>query len=340
MATDGDAADQASTSESPPRQATRRARGWYQGDCHVHTRRSTGGELTPGQLATAAREAGLDFIAVTEHNTADTHGAWGPPAGAGLLVIPGQEVVTSTGHWLAIGIGAGQVIDWRYGIRDDLVDRAVDEVHQAGGLCVAAHPHAPYPSGVFMYPFRRFDAVEVWNGLWRSDLPWNADNEAALAEWGRGLAADIHHGRWRPAVGNSDVHLEGQIGTPRTVVLADELSTDALLAGIRAGHCWIAESAEVRLSFTVRAGERIAGIGERLRAGDAPSVVRVAVEGVPAGVVGFHTERGRAHHEVLPGEGTGTVEWRTSGEESAFVRIEVRHPTGHMAALTNPIILT
>jgi len=36
----------------------------------------------------------------------------------------------------------------------------------------------------------------------------------------------------------------------------------------------------------------------------------------------------------------GTVEWRTSRDESEFVRIEVRHPAGHMAALTNPIILT
>jgi hypothetical protein len=311
------------------------ARGWYRGDCHVHTRRSHGGELT--QVATAAREAGLDFIAVTEHNTADTHGAWGSLAGEDLLVILGQEVVTSTGHWLAIGIDPGQVVDWRYGVRDDLIDRALDEVHQTGGLCVAAHPHAPYPSGAFTYSFARFDAVEVWNGRWRSDLPWNADNEAALADWGRGLAEQIHHGPWRPAIGGSDVHLAGQLGTPQSVVLADRLGADALLAGIRAGHSWIAESAEVRLSFTVSAGDRSAGIGDRLPTGGEPATTQVTVEGVLAGIVSFHTDRGRVHRESLPS--TGTVEWRTSGEESAFVRVEVRHPSGQMAALTNPIIL-
>ncbi len=58
-----------------------------------------------------------------------------------------------------------------------------------------------------MYPFQGFDVVEVWNGLWTLDRPWNADNEAAVAEWGRSLAADIHSGRWRPAIGNSDAHL-------------------------------------------------------------------------------------------------------------------------------------
>ncbi|HEX5995021.1 MAG TPA: CehA/McbA family metallohydrolase, partial [Jiangellales bacterium] len=128
--------------------------------------------------------ARLDFIATTEHNTSDAHRAWGSLAD-GLLVILGQEVTTRTGHWLALGIDPGEAVDWRYGLRDDVVDRHLNQVSRAGGLCVAAHPHAPYPSGVFMYPYQKFDVVEVWNGLWTSDLPWNADNEAALAEWGR-----------------------------------------------------------------------------------------------------------------------------------------------------------
>ncbi|MEU6714173.1 CehA/McbA family metallohydrolase [Nonomuraea sp. NPDC046802] len=312
---------------------------WYRGDCHVHSASSKGGELTPEQLAAAARALGLDFVAVTEHNTAETHGVWSSLAGDDLLVILGQEVVTHTGHWLALGIQPGQVVESRYRVRDGVIDRRIDQVHEAGGLCVAAHPHAPYPSGDLMYPFQLFDAVEVWNGLWASDLPWNADNEAALAEWGRGLAGDIHSGRWRPAMGNSDTHLEGQIGIPHTVVLAEELSVDAVLAGIRAGRSWIAESAAVELSFEVFAGERTAGIGERLMAGDEPIVVRADVRGVPSGIVSFHTDRGKVYRASLPGDGSGVVEWRTDAEESAFVRIEVRHPGGDMAALTNPVIL-
>jgi PHP-associated len=328
-----------SQSRFPPTRVAGRGRGWYRGDCHVHSVHSTGGALTPEQLAAGAREAGLDFIATTEHNTSDAHGVWGPQAGDDLLVILGQEATTQTGHWLALGLHPGQVVDWRYRVRDDVIDRHLDQVHHAGGLCVAAHPHAPYPSGVFMYPYRGFDVVEVWNGLWTSDRPWNADNEAALAEWGRGLAADVHGGRWRPAMGNSDTHLQGQIGRPHTVVLAGELSTDAVLAGIRAGRSWIAESATVWLSVNVSAGDRSAGIGERLKTCDEPAVVWVEVRGVPSGTVGFHTDRGKVHRESLPSDGSGAVEWGTSAEESAFVRIEVRHPEGHMAALSNPIIL-
>ncbi|MGH3170978.1 MAG: CehA/McbA family metallohydrolase [Trebonia sp.] len=145
-----------------------RGRGWYRGDCHVHSVYSDG-ELTPEQLAAAARAAGLDFIATTEHNTAEAHGAWRAHAGDDLLVILGEEVTTRTGHWLALGLRPGQLIDWRYRAADQRVGRQVDHVHQAGGLCVAAHPHAPYPSGVFMYRYDEFDAVEVWNGLWTGD---------------------------------------------------------------------------------------------------------------------------------------------------------------------------
>jgi hypothetical protein len=313
---------------------------WYRGDCHVHSHVSQGGELTPEELASAAREAGLDFVVVTEHNTAQTHAVWQRLASADLLVVPGQEVVTETGHWLAVGLEPGQVVDWRYGVRHDRIGAAMAEVHRVGGLCVAAHPHAPYPSGTFAYRFAGFDAVEVWNGRWSSDLPWNADNEAALAEWGRGLAADIHSGRWRPAIGNSDVHLRGQIGTPQTVVRAPELGREAILSGIRAGNCWIAGSAAVRLRVTARSGDRVAGVGDRLTTDGGAASVRVEVGGVPSGVVSLHTERGRAHHAVLPGAGAGSPAWSVHARESAFVRVEVRDADGHLAALTNPILLT
>jgi hypothetical protein len=191
-----------------------------------------------------------------------------------------------------------------------------------------------------MYPFDGFDAVEVWNGLWSSDRPWNADNDAAVAEWGRALAAGIHGGRWLPAIGSSDTHLDGQIAIPHTVVLADELSTSAILAGIRAGNSWVAGSAAVSLALEVRAGDRIAGIGEQMETRGEPAVVRAVVGGVPSGTVSFHTDRGTVHREPLPASGPGTIEWRTSAEESAFVRVEVRHPGRQMAALTNPVILS
>ncbi|MFD8479396.1 CehA/McbA family metallohydrolase [Kitasatospora sp. NPDC059673] len=307
-----------------------RGPGWYRGDCHVHSVHSDG-ELTPAELAAAARAAGLDFLAVTEHNCAAQPGAWDGIGGDDLLILPGQEVTTRTGHWLALGLRPGQLVDWQHRVGEEAFRRALREVRAAGGLCVAAHPHAPYPGGDLMFPLESFDTVEVWNGEWTSDRPWNADNEAAHAEWGRRLAAGVHAGHWQPALGNSDTHLAGQLGTPQTVVYAEELSTPAILAALRAGRSWIAESAAVELEFTAEADGRRAGVGERLATGGRPVELRLRLAGVPDPRVRVHTERGKADWE------TGRV---VGAAGTSFVRVEVRHPDGRMAALTNPILLS
>ncbi|WP_214405489.1 CehA/McbA family metallohydrolase [Pseudonocardia lacus] len=310
---------------------------WFRGDCHVHTARSNSATLTVEEVVHAARQSGLDFIATTEHNTVDGHADWAPYTSE-LVVILGQEVTTRTGHWLALGLELGRPIDWRYGVPDGRLEAEVDQVRAAAGLCVAAHPHAPYACGQLGYPFELFDAVEVWNGRWTSDLPWQADNETALAERGRGLAAGVAAGRWLPAVGNSDAHLPGQLGAPQTVVLADELTPTAVLAGLRAGRSWIAASRDVELTLTVSADARVASIGDVLLAEDV--VVEASVRGVASGRVSFHTERGRTHAATLPPSGTGEVIWEARASDAGFVRVEVRDRDGAMAALTNPVQLT
>lgn len=301
---------------------------WYRGDLHVHTARSRSADLTPAQVVHEARAAQLDFIATTEHDTVDGHADWAPYADR-LLVIPGQEVVTRTGHWLAIG--SGRHVASQYGIRDGAVDRELARVRDDGGICVAAHPHAPYPSGQLAYPLELFDAVEVWNGRWTSDVPWQADNHAALAEWSRVLAAGVAAGQWRPAVGNSDAHLTGQLGTPQTVVRAATCTAADLVAGIRRGHCWIAASAEVSLQFTVSAGRTVAEPGDVLVTGGEAVALSVAVRGVPAGVIRVHTERGVVA-ERMADELTATV------SDTGFVWVSVR-TAEMMAAVANPVVL-
>jgi hypothetical protein len=101
----------------------------------------------------------------------------------------------------------------------------------------------------------------------------------------------------------------------------------------------VAESAAVQLAFDLVAGGRRAGIGEELNTDGASVVARMRVDGVPAGTVTFHTEKGVTHRADLLATGAEDVEWRTSAAEAGFVRIEVRHPDGRMAALSNPITL-
>lgn len=309
-----------------------RARAWYRGDCHVHSALSSGAALTLQQLSAEARLAGLDFVALTEHDSADTHAAWAGLGDDELLTICGQEVTTPTGHWLALGPSIGQVVHGR-------PQPGLTQVHEAGGLCVVAHPRAPYASGTFTLPLAGFDLVEVWNGPWTSDLLWQADNEAALADWAGNLPDAVRGARWCPAIGSSDAHLAGQMGVPHTVVRAEERTQQAVLDGLRAGRSWIAESPAVDLAFLAVAGDRRAGIGERMEARDDRVVCRAEVGGVPSGRIDVHTDTGRVHRVSLPTEGAGTLEWWMGPREAAFVRLEVRHADGRMAALTNPILL-
>ena len=86
----------------PPERARGRGRAWYRGDCHLHTVHSDG-KRTPAETAAAAREAGLDFLTTTEHNTTTGHGAWEGLWGDDLLILCGEEITTRNGHVLALG---------------------------------------------------------------------------------------------------------------------------------------------------------------------------------------------------------------------------------------------
>jgi hypothetical protein len=327
----------------PPERARGRGRAWYRGDCHLHTVYSDGAR-TPAEVAAAARAAGLDFINTSEHNTSAGHAAWQGLWGEDLLVLCGEEITTRNGHFLAIGIDPGTFIDWRYRARDDVYDHYARRIRRAGGLVVPAHPYGTCVGCSFKFGLAGADAVEAWNG------PWTPENELSLATWDGTLAT----AGWLPAMGNSDAHREPQaVGLPQTVVLADDLSRQAILAGLRAGRSYIAESSSVELSLTA-ADEHghHAGIGERLAGegvGPATEVtVRAEAAGVPGGSIRLVTDQGVMRTEPLPASGSGTLEWRTTVSLAAYVRAEVRHVPadggasglpGAMAAMSNPLFL-
>lgn len=327
----------------PPQRAKGRGRDWYRGDCHLHSWYSDG-RRTPAEIAALARAAGLDFINSSEHNTHSAHAHWADQAGDDLLIMLGEEITTRNGHVVALGTDPGTFVDWRYRARDNRFGRFAQQIHKAGGLVVPAHPHATCVGCAWKFGFGDADAVEVWNG------PYTPDDEVALAAWDATLVASVRNNRrWLPGMGNSDAHRDPDaVGSPQTVVLADDLSRAAIQEGLHAGRSYIAESKNVTLSFTATGGrgER-AGIGERLAvAPDTPVTVRLEASGVPRCTVRLVTDEGvLLTSDPLPVTGSGVVEWRTTPQYAAYVRAEIRHETaagpvpGALAALTNPIFL-
>ncbi|MFI6371133.1 CehA/McbA family metallohydrolase [Streptomyces sp. NPDC050546] len=327
----------------PPERARGRGRAWYRGDCHLHSWYSDG-RRTPAEIGALARAAGLDFINSSEHNTHSAHAHWAEVAGDDLLVMLGEEITTRNGHVVAIGTDPGTFVDWRYRARDNRFGRFARQIRRAGGLVVPAHPHATCVGCNWKFGFGEADAVEVWNG------PYTPDDEVTLADWDSMLVASVRGERgWIPAMGSSDAHRDPDpVGSPQTVVLADDLTREAIQEGIRAGRSYVAESARVSLSFRASGGRgEHAGIGERLTVGrDTPVTVRLEVTGAPRCTVRFVTDQGVVHTSApLPVAGAGVVEWRSTPSYAAYVRAEVRHEAaagpipGPLAAFTNPVFL-
>src|SRR6266508_3331032 len=320
-------------------------RGWsggFRDSFSISNSQATPGYL-PAEVAAGARARKLDFIVSTDHNTSASHGAWGQLAGDDLLIVSGEEITSRNGHFVAAGLPPGTWIDWRYRAQDGELPRFLRDLHHGGAIAVAAHPFAPCLACAWKFGYAGMDAVEVWNG------PWTLDDEVAVQLWNGMLVEAAHGGPWLPAMGNSDAHTQPQvIGLPHNVVLADDLTRDDVLDGLRAGRTWIAESADVDLTLSVSGGGRSAGIGERLPvASNVAATATLKVGGVPNGTVLFISDEGQTHAEALPAGGTGTVRWQTTPAVAAYVRAEVRYPSsdpsgvipGPMAALTNPIFL-
>lgn len=216
---------------------------WYAGDFHVHSRESGDAKAPLDEIARYAREQGLDFAVLTEHNTTSTLDflvdaqARHPE----LLLVPGIEYTTYAGH--ANAIGATGYVPPRVNEGISLKE-ALDAFHRQGALFSINHPvydvgdlcigcawqHPVPPGGV--------DAIEVANGGWEKLGRFFSEGALGYWDW---LLAQGHH---TAALGGSDDHRAGvdldftqsAIGNPTTLVYARELSVAALLEGIREGR--------------------------------------------------------------------------------------------------------
>lgn len=218
---------------------------WFAGDFHAHSTHSDG-ELSLDQLAALAASAGLDFLAVTEHNTVSHHphlAAVG--ARHDITLLPGQEITTPRGH--ANAFGDLPAIDFR---RDPAHWR--DEVAAGGGFLSLDHPLAEHTARQHtLDPLP--PALELWHVTWFLDRtatgPW-----ALLARW----ATDP------VLLGGSDYHHDrhGYVpGTPTTWVAAAECTPAALLEAASAGRTAITTLPTPDAPALVRCEDELVAVG-------------------------------------------------------------------------------
>jgi PHP domain-containing protein len=210
---------------------------WIAGDLHAHTLHSDG-MLSIDELAGLAVGNGLDFLAVTDHNTVSHH-EFLPAVGAryGIDLLPGQEVTTADGHANAFGDIGG--IDFR-----EPADSWVAEVARRGGLLSINHPVRGDCS--WRHPLRAMAPLaEAWHSSWR-----DRRDGSPMAWW---LAA----GPPTP-IGGSDWHQPGMDAAPGTPTTWVACADGDVLGGLAAGRTAI--SAGYDAPVLLRVGDELIAI--------------------------------------------------------------------------------
>jgi hypothetical protein len=216
---------------------------WLAGDLHVHARESGDASPTLSEVAAFARSRGLDFVAISEHNTTSHLTLLGPAQDASpdVLLLPGAEITTYGGHANGIGLAAPAPFTVGFdGVDVDAISAAVAEagallsinhpVLDLGEACIGCAWEHPIPADLA--------AVEIATGGWSQ--AGQLFTERAIAFWDA-LCDQGHH---LAALGGSDDHsggaddgpLHSDIGDPTTMIFADTLSRTAILDAIRAGR--------------------------------------------------------------------------------------------------------
>jgi hypothetical protein len=333
----GGAASRHEEVSPPPLPVVNERPGWYRGDLHCHTHHSDAtGSLV--DLATAARAQGLDFLAVTEHNTTSHLSHLPAHSGDGLLLLPGIEITTGRGHANAWGIERWH--EFRCETPAQMAQVMAD-VRATGALISVNHPKEFGPPWTFGGE-EAFDCLEVWQA------PWFVFNDQSLALWDRLLRA----GHRITGVGGSDVHqappgkeVEGlRVGRPCTWVYAETLSVSGLLAGIQAGHIFISEAPSgPKVFLTAETGgsqQQKAGMGDELRVQPGTKVhMSCTVAGARGCELRIHSAESSA---TVPIERDPyKYEWQVRIEADTFYRAEVHtDPASQDAgirALSNPV---
>lgn len=205
---------------------------WKPGDLHAHTIHSDGA-WTPEELLERARRAGLEFLALTDHNTVSQNFA-APSHAASITVLPGMEWTTYHGHANIWGL-PDPLPNWRVDNANDMKTKR-DRVLQEGAMVSINHPFDQFRSGIaWEWDMEGFPVMEIWNG------PWRPANQQALEWWTSALA----EGRHITAVGGSDVHGPSELVTlahPCTWIWCRSPGPQGILEGLRNGHVYITDA--------------------------------------------------------------------------------------------------
>jgi hypothetical protein len=338
------------------REPLREGPAWFRGDLHMHTAHSDGqcpsqtGKMVPCPVfvtVEAAARRGLDFIAITDHNAMSQYDAMRElqPYFDKVLLIPGREITTFRGHLNFLG--TTDFLDFRLGSAGvPTVNDLLRNARKLGALVSINHPRDPSGEicmGCGWTPnppadMKLLDAIEAVNG----------GSETAAFSGIPFWEHQLDLGYRLTAIGGSDNHRPmrpldklGSVGSPTTVVYAANLSTPAILTGIRSGRVFIdlTGSRNRMVQLSAECNGEAAHMGGVLQAARG---VEISFEVQTAGDEGGRVElvedgKPMQSATLSPGaSGAVHASWTSDGERHWFLA-QVIGPDGKLWLLGNPV---
>ncbi|MGW7683932.1 CehA/McbA family metallohydrolase [Kribbella sp. NPDC054772] len=216
---------------------------FWRGNLHTHSNRSDGA-LSPAETAGVYREAGYDFVAITDHFRAE----YGFPItdtrelrSDGFTTLIGAELHaprTEVGHsWHIVAVGLP--LDFRAPDETETGRELARRARAAGAFVGMAHPAASLLTAIDAESLDAAHSVEVYNAL--------ADRENRGDSW---HLTDVllNRGHRLTTYAADDAHLQPQDPPPRQAwvqVRAESLEPNALLAALKAGHFYSSTGPEL-----------------------------------------------------------------------------------------------
>jgi hypothetical protein len=319
---------------------------WYRGDFHLHTTFSDG-HYSPHTLARLAAAEGLNFFAITDHNSIGSFGKFCDETG--VLVMPGIEVSLAEGHWNIYGIEGqpdwlAEFCVWDRSLRiKDLslsISDFMKKIAESGMLNSINHPLLkPWEWQDGTAQLEYIHCLEVWNDpFW----PDNDDsNPAAIKMWTRWLNA----GYRITAIGGSNFHFmpgelsgyPGEIpGYPSTFVYAEELSSVAIMDSLRRGRAYI--SIGPQLNLQVECGGHRGTIGSDFGQVCGSLKFYISINGAEDGSTARLIKNGSEIVIIPIVEDQSVNEFDVLLDGSpCWYRFDVFDKDGRMLAVTNPV---
>jgi len=215
------------------------------GNCHAHSTFSDG-TIPPEEVVGRYREAGYDFIYLTEHCDKLTFGKF-PDFDAlnrgELLVMPGVEYRNATVRngrqmmAMLLGLNTLDVSHWKPGLDQQTT---IDAINDNGGLALLACTYWDGRTFGDMVDLNGLAGIEIFNATCET----SASKGYAVTHWDELLEADKRP--WGFAVDDAHFAASPDFALGWIVAFADAKSPDALAASLRAGRFYSSCGPEIR----------------------------------------------------------------------------------------------